>query len=189
MRILAPCSTDIYRINLQPMYDYFLAQGDEVLPTREDNWDDLEPKPDLVVSNQAWWQIEHEIGKKAQAAGIPHVTIEHGAPMFYQGGPQYYRREIGAADAKCLWGQHNLDMMRQYKCNPEKLHITGYPRFDELLDYQSQSHSIPRILFLGTWKIPGKIFDVWQQVLDQARVLNYQVAFKPHPNVNVVWKL
>ena len=183
MRVLAPYSAEIYRINLQPLYDYFISKGDEIIyTTTANNWDVVDPKPDLVITNQAWWQIEHEVGLQARTAGIPHVTIEHGAPMFYQGGPQYYRREIGAADAKCLWGQHNFDMMRRYKCQPEKLHITGYPRLDRLLDFQPQSNSVPRILFLGTWKIPGKIFEVWQKVLEQAKALGYQVAFKPHPN-------
>lgn len=182
MRVLFPYSAEIYSTNLKPLADYFTARGDEVIRTPENNWETLESRPDVVISNQAWWSLENEIGQKARSAGIPHVTIEHGAPMFYQGGPQYYRREIGAADVKCLWGQHNFDMMRRYKCAPEKLHITGYPRFDDLLNFQPHSNTTPRILFLGTWKIPGKIFEVWQHVLEQARVLGYHVAYKPHPN-------
>lgn len=182
MRVLFPYSAEIYRTNLEPLVDYFTSRGDAVICTAEDNWEALDARPDVVISNQAWWKLEHEIGKKALAAGIPHVTIEHGAPMFYQGGPQYYRREIGAADVKCLWGQHNFDMMQRYKCPPENLRITGYPRFDGLLNYSAQSNPQPRILFLGTWKIPGKIFDVWQKVLEQAKVLGYTVAYKPHPN-------
>ena len=72
--------------------------------------------------------------------GIPHVTIEHGAPFFYQGGKQYYRKNIGAANIKLLWGNYNLDMMKKYGCSKKILRVTGFPRFDDLIKFSSPDY-------------------------------------------------
>lgn len=113
--------------------------------------------------------------------GIPHVTIEHGAPFFYQGGKQYYRKNIGAANIKLLWGNYNLDMMKKYGCSKKMLRVTGFPRFDDLIKFQPISNSTPRVLFLSTWKIPGQIKEIWRETVAQAKSLDYELVLKYHP--------
>ena len=113
--------------------------------------------------------------------GIPHVTIEHGAPFFYQGGKQYYRKNIGAANIKLLWGNYNLDMMKKYGCSKKILRVTGFPRFDDLIKFQPISNSTPRVLFLSTWKIPGQIKEIWRETVAQAKSLDYELVLKYHP--------
>lgn len=181
MNILIPYSNEIYLKNLKNLVNFFKENGHSVQFTDVDIWDDLNKKPDLIISNQSWWNIEHTIGKKAKEENIPHISIEHGSPMFYQSNRQYYRKNIGAADYMLLWGQCNFDMMRRYKCSSNILKVTGNPRFDDLKKYKSVSNIKPRVLFLSTWKIGGEIKKVWNEVLQQSKILNYEILYKPHP--------
>ena len=183
MKILFLYSSPIYKFNLKNLYSYFklhnhtidCIENIEEIPKRDIK------KYNLIISNQAWWNLEYEIGQQALKLKIPHITIEHGLPMFYQSNRQYYRRTIGNADVKLLWSKYNFDMMKIYKCPSEKLFITGYPRFDNLLKYKSITNSKPKILFLSTWKISGDIKTVWKKVVEQAKILNFDLLVKPHP--------
>ena len=163
------------------LLNYFIQNGHEVERIKEGNISTLNKEPDLVLSNQAWWGFEYDIGIEAKSLNIPHVTIEHGAPFFYQGGKQYYRKNIGAADLKLLWGQFNLNMMKKYKCPENLLKVTGFPRFDDLIKFKPISNSTPRVLFLSTWKIPGQIKEIWKKTVSQAKNMGYNLAFKYHP--------
>ena len=145
------------------------------------NIDLIQNNIDLIISNQAWWNIEYDIGLDSIAKNVPHVTIEHGAPFFYQGGKQYYRKNIGAASVKFLWGKYNLEIMKKYGCSENLMKVTGFPRFDSLKNFSSTTNSIPRILFLSTWKIPGKIKEIWERTVLQAKSLGFNLAIKHHP--------
>ncbi len=183
MNILFPYSQSIYKLNLSNLFSKFIKKQHNIkfIKKIDELSDPTMKNIDLILSNQAWWNIENEIGKLASQNKIPHITIEHGTPMFYQSNKQYYRRSIGHADIKLLWGQHNLNMMKKYNCPLDKLIITGYPRFDDLLKYKSVKNNTPKILFLSTWKIPGKIKIVWERVVEQTKSLNYELLLKPHP--------
>ncbi len=116
---------------------------------------------------------------------IPVIVLEHGAPLFYQSHYQYYRRQIGAADLKLLWGPHNLEMMESYGCSADKLKVTGYPRFDELPECKAvkkREGSRPRILFLGTWKIAGKMHRIFESAAEECDRQGYDLVYKPHPS-------
>ena len=176
-----PYSYDFYKTNLLNLTNAFKDNGHRVILTKKNNLKTLPQLPDLIISNQAWWGVEYEIGKESNKLGIPHITIEHGTPMFYQSNRQYYRRTIGSANLKLLWGQQNFDMMKRYKCSTKLLKITGNPRFDDLCKYKPSTHDVPRILFLSTWKISGKIDLIWREVIKQSEKLNCKLIYKPHP--------
>ena len=169
---------------MKNLFSFFKQKGHVIQLITEGSIDELDNKPDLVLSNQAWWNIENKIGEEAKCLNIPHITIEHGAPFFYQGGKQYYRRNIGAANIKLLWGRYNFDMMKKYGCQDKKLKVTGFPRFDNLLKIKPISNSTPRILFLSTWKIPGQIQKIWDETIKQVEENGYNLAIKHHPQEN-----
>lgn len=185
INILVPYSQSIYIENLKNLLLLCTQKGHHVQKVTDGSLITLNKKPDLILSNQAWWGIEFKIGTEAKTLNIPHITIEHGAPFFYQSNRQYYRRSIGAADLKLLWGKFNLYMMKKYKCPENLLKITGYPRFDDLMKYKPISNSTPRILFLSTWKIPGQISKIWHKTLNQAKCLGYHLAIKHHPQEKI----
>ena len=166
---------------MKNLFSFLKQKGCEIQLITEGCIYDLEKKPDIVLTNQAWWNIENKIGEEAMKKDIPHITIEHGAPFFYQGGKQYYRKNIGAANIKLLWGRYNLDMMKRYGCPDKMLKVTGFPRFDDLIKLKPITNSTPRILFLSTWKIPGEIEKIWKQTVSQAKKLGYKLAIKFHP--------
>ena len=134
---------------MKNLFSFLKQKGCEIQLITEGCIYDLEKKPDIVLTNQAWWNIENKIGVEAMKKDIPHITIEHGAPFFYQGGKQYYRKNIGAANIKLLWGRYNLDMMKRYGCPDKMLKVTGFPRFDDLIKLKPITNSTPRILFLS----------------------------------------
>jgi hypothetical protein len=181
INILFPYSQPIYLENLKNLFRFFEKKGHAIQFITEGSITDLDIRPDLVLTNQAWWNIENEIGNEASSMDIPHITIEHGAPLFYQGGKQYYRKNIGSANLKLLWGNYNLYMMKKYGCPESKLRITGFPRFDNLTNIKPITNTTPRVLFLSTWKIPGQIKQIWEQTLNQVNKLNYNLAIKHHP--------
>lgn len=141
----------------------------------------LQRKPDVIVTNHAWWDEGYHVCLWAQKARVPVVAIEHGCTMFFQSQAKY-RRTIGKARVKCLWSDHNLEIMRKY--NPDhhkRCVVTGPPRYDELYDFQARADlDLPKdfVLVLSTWSVQK---DSPRHAANKIAE-KYNVVLKTHPN-------
>lgn len=137
-------------------------------------------KPDAFILNHAWWDEGYHVCQWAQRARIPVVAIEHGCTMFHQ-EPARYRSSIGLAQRKCLWSQHNLEVMMQYNPdNRKRCVITGPPKYDELHDFHPIEMDLPEdyILVLSTWSVQK---DLPRHAANQISEFA-NVVMKVHPN-------
>ena len=47
------------------LFNFLKQKGHGIQLIKEGSIDDFDKKPDLVITNQAWWNIENKIGKEA----------------------------------------------------------------------------------------------------------------------------
>lgn len=137
--------------------------------------------PDIVVSNQSWWEKDAAVSAIALASGIPVLTIEHGSPIVYQ---QFgsYRRNINAS-LSAQWGDHGKELMIRYGCPEDKLLVAGSPAHDDLLSPRTKRPSRrPIVLFLSTHRLDiADMENAYKRTEAWCRKLGYHLWLSRHP--------
>ena len=140
----------------------------------------LHRRPNLIVTNHAWWDEGYKVCRWALRAQIPVVAIEHGCTMVHSTLAKY-RRNIGLATRKCLWSEINMQLMKRYSpANERVCIITGNPRYDELQNFQPRDLELPDefALVLSTWSLQKDLARTHANQLSEFM----PVVVKVHPN-------
>jgi len=105
-------------------------------------------KPDVLLLNQCWWGKELDVMAECFQAGIPGVVVEHGAPMASL-DRHCYRHSLNGCLFTYLVGERSKRLVEGIGCPSERLVVTGWPRYDDLVHLQA-----PREEVLTRYTIP-----------------------------------
>ncbi|MCS6806167.1 MAG: hypothetical protein RMM98_03530 [Acidobacteriota bacterium] len=100
--------------------------------------------PDLVVlPNDAAFPYDH-ICRWLRARGIPFLLVQEGIRFPLPGAIDGDTYGQGGAAAVAAWGQTSADYFRRQGVPDERIHLTGSPRYDELLaaDWQPEARRL-----------------------------------------------
>ena len=138
---------------------------------------------DLLVTKHDWeedWQLIVEVAKKL---GVETFVILHGMPV---ASNIRYLSQNRNADNLIVYGEGLKRLYTEIGVNPEKIHIIGYPPFDEFIKAEKKEGKY--ILILQHTFHPSEILDKEKADIDYIRVVKEvlknksdKIIYKLHP--------